>query len=341
MSRTEKSYVLVIFVMVLGLGHGAVAQTGAVVSTSPNLMIRGVQTTLLVTGTGFQSGDLVVLRNPCGEMLFTNSTTFLNSYQMLATLQNQRSDPLYSVRVLRGHPFSPVELPGSGQLRIADPPLAILSFAPATLVAGATGTSVLSLQVSGALTTTDCLGFPTLRADWQSPGQTGFAFVANFGGVNIPLPQAATALPGTLTLTLQNSLSISPTATVQIPIVCNTLLTSATQPYGPGSLSLATLCGTPGAPYVTAFSFDPLNQSQPGQGFWGGLHIALTDLAFQVATQAPPFFGTLDAQGESLFLLPAGILPPGMPRTWFVTRTFGPGTFNILETSTVGSILPL
>jgi hypothetical protein len=115
------------------------------------------------------------------------------------------------------------------------------------------------------------------------------------------------------------------------------LTLAISQPMGPGSVSVQVTNGIPGAFYVTAISFDALNASNPGSGWWGGLHISLYDLITQVNFNLPPFVGNLDGGGASSFILPAG-LPGGIPLLYSVTRTFAAGFAAITATSNIVAV---
>jgi hypothetical protein len=80
-------------------------------------------------------------------------------------------------------------------------------------------------------------------------------------------------------------------------------------PAGPGSLEIAHVGGTPGALYFTAVT---LNAGVFPCGWFGGLDISLFDLLNQLSVGVPPFFGTLDGDGNSSFSLPPGVLPSGL-----------------------------
>lgn len=113
-----------------------------------------------------------------------------------------------------------------------------------------------------------------------------------------------------------------------------------TQPNGPGSVSVQVANGPPGAYYLTAISFDNLNASSPGQGWWGGLFISFLDLYALAAFNQPPFSGFLDASGGALFSVPAGLTGP-YPPIYAVTRTFGSGFSSINGTTNLVSVVLL
>ncbi len=97
------------------------------------------------------------------------------------------------------------------------------------------------------------------------------------------------------------------------------------QPLGPGSLQVTNAFGPAGVNYFTAFSADPANAASPGTGIWYGLHISIEELVNQFLLGLPPFVGTLDANGVSVFVLPAGTLSGLSGATvWAITGTYDP-----------------
>ena len=85
------------------------------------------------------------------------------------------------------------------------------------------------------------------------------------------------------------------------------VLLSITAPTGSGSLQISNDCGIPNSQYVTAIV---LNQGTTPYGWFFGLDISFNTLLHQIYL-GPPFFGTFDATGSSLFTLPT-IMPSGV-----------------------------
>jgi hypothetical protein len=109
-----------------------------------------------------------------------------------------------------------------------------------------------------------------------------------------------------------------------------------TQPFGPLSLYLEhNAPAQPGAFYLTTFSFDPLNVSQPNQGPWGGMFVPFSEIVNQFLFGFPPFVGTLNGSGQALFLLGGGQLPLalfGVP-VCAVSMTFNPSPISLINSS--------
>jgi hypothetical protein len=112
---------------------------------------------------------------------------------------------------------------------------------------------------------------------------------------------------------------------------------SMTQPAGPGSLDLRNSGGDPGYFYFIAVSFDVENVLSPGQGWWGGLHIGIVDIRAELS-YGYPFTGLLDSQGDSAYVVPAGVIPAGIS-LHAVSRTFDPTTFYLSATSNLVTLL--
>ena len=78
-------------------------------------------------------------------------------------------------------------------------------------------------------------------------------------------------------------------------------------PAGSGSLSISNQCGTPSGSYVTAITLSPGGFPQ---GWFFGIDIPIIALTTEI-NFGVPFFGALDASGNSSWSVPAGI-PPGL-----------------------------
>lgn len=100
-----------------------------------------------------------------------------------------------------------------------------------------------------------------------------------------------------------------------------------TQPAGSGSIALDVVGGVASAPYITAFSFNPVNAGAPHTGWFGGLHVSFPELG-AIMSCGFPFIGFLDANGESTWAsaIPAGPLPP----IYMVTVQMSPGFQGIV-----------
>lgn len=119
--------------------------------------------------------------------------------------------------------------------------------------------------------------------------------------------------------------------------ICEGLLhLTADQPDGAGSLRLENRFGNPNDIYITVFSARPENETLPGLGDFGGLHIPDATLGAQLAAGVP-FIGLLDSNGESHWQIPTGI-PPGLPKFYWISRTLDPTTLAFTKTS---GIIPL
>jgi hypothetical protein len=111
------------------------------------------------------------------------------------------------------------------------------------------------------------------------------------------------------------------------------------QPLGAGSLAIVNAFGDPFAHYFSAFSFDPANATAPGAGPWFGLFIPPDQLLGQFAFGAPPFVGTLDQIGQSIFTFPAGALSDlTAVRGWGLTLTYDPVLVSLIATSNLATI---
>lgn len=122
------------------------------------------------------------------------------------------------------------------------------------------------------------------------------------------------------------------------PPVGGGLTLTASQPFGSGSAEVASTLGPPNVPYILAISADPLNASQPGLGWWGGLHIDVLQLAGQISGGNPPYIGVTDANGASVFSVPGGTLPLGLPTFYAVLRTVDVNYASITATSNIASL---
>lgn len=121
----------------------------------------------------------------------------------------------------------------------------------------------------------------------------------------------------------------SPTTCPPTP---TTFALAITQPTGTRSLGLTVTAGQPNAPYITAFTFDPINASVPHTGWFGGLHISYPELA-GIVSLGWPMIGWLDASGQSNF---TGVIPPGpFPPLYAVTVELSPGFVNMVRSTSV------
>lgn len=107
---------------------------------------------------------------------------------------------------------------------------------------------------------------------------------------------------------------------------------AVTQPTGMRSLGLAVNGGVANAPYVTAFTFDPINATIPHTGWFGGLHISFPELA-GVISLGWPLIGLLDPNGQSSW---TGVIPPGpFPPIYVVTVELSAGFQTIARATSV------
>ena len=176
---------------------------------------------------------------------------------------------------------------------------------------------------SGLMTITTCPGeipgasafFDSSLAVWEGTscgaGLTFFDCNGDGPSTNCPGFESTISFPVTsgLTYALGSSLS-SGTPPVVLSLS-----------GGSGLFNLDLLAGTPFAQYYTVASFDALNLSFPGTGWWGGMHITVQDAFAQIALPFPPFRGNLDSVGDAPFSL---FYPPTLTGTsiWVVTFTF-------------------
>jgi trimeric autotransporter adhesin len=118
---------------------------------------------------------------------------------------------------------------------------------------------------------------------------------------------------------------------------------SLSQSGGMGSIEIANASCLAGSSYFSAFSFNPMNFLVPGGGSWSGLHITMGEVIAQFFSGAPPFTGTLDAAGASLFTLPAGALPSSLSGAgvYGITHAYLPSSFTLTGISNIASIFLL
>ena len=108
------------------------------------------------------------------------------------------------------------------------------------------------------------------------------------------------------------------------------------QPFGPLSLFIQHSSPTqPGAYYLTTFSFDSQNVSNPGAGPWAGMFVPFSEIVNQFLFNFPPFVGILDGSGIATFQLASGQLPLalfGVP-VCAVSMTFNPSPIGLINNS--------
>ena len=94
-------------------------------------------------------------------------------------------------------------------------------------------------------------------------------------------------------------------------------------PAGAGSLSIENLGAPPGSGYLTILT---LNQGAFPSGWFFGVDPTVTEVLLQLSTFAPPFVGSLDAVGRSMFGPVTGLPPLTL---YGVSLFFGPtGTLS-------------
>ncbi len=318
---------------------GTVAPQGlpsSVTSVTPSSVAFGSGALILITGTFLIPSDEVWANRICaggGERFFLSTIAQFGGTQILASTAGILTPDAYVIEVWRN---GMTTLIGSVTIEVRHPAPIVTAHSPISFEVGDPTPPLLTLQGSSLGGYSDCDSLPGSEVRWSGP--TGFyvwPLPQPETSISLPVPPELLLEPGLATITIWNRAPGGGTVAFQIPITCAALQLRANHPTGPGSLGIRNLCGDPGAVYATAISFDPLNLTMPGGGFWFGLHISLFDFAAQMATGAPPFYGQLSFSGTSEFLLPAGALPPGLPTAWLVSTTFGPGTFQILETSSI------
>lgn len=322
------------------VSSGVLAQSGVTVSEFGPTSIRVDQPiSILVTGSGFQSGDIVAFSPPCGGF-YSFTTTSYGSTQLLTTV------PAYGL-AFGTYTIGIVRTPGSfaatgGILTVRNTVPILLSVTPLTVPAGTP--NPVSFTVSGfAFAGVNPCGLFASNIRFICPpgGIVSSASVGLNGSGSVwtvQFPPECFAFPGEGRIEIVNFPPGGGVAFAPITITCASLSLYVGQPQGLRSLDIRNTCGTPGAFYVTAISYAPENLSAPSQGWWGGLHIDLLTLSEQITSFLPPFSGWLDSSGSSHFALPEGSLPPSYLGTiHLVTRTFGPGNFNLLATTPVKS----
>jgi hypothetical protein len=127
--------------------------------------------------------------------------------------------------------------------------------------------------------------------------------------------------------------STSPAATLTLNPAFNL---SMTQPFGPLSLFLThSSPSQPGAWYLTTFSFDPLNGTNPGQGPWAGMYVGFQDIVNQFLLLVPPWVGTLDGGGNAGLIIPSLGLPLSLfgVQVCAVSMTFNPSPISLINNS--------
>lgn len=157
---------------------------------------------------------------------------------------------------------------------------------------------------------------------------------------NAPVPTSGTywiavrdwGLTETGTYDVQVQCLYSPTG---CPPAAGNFTLAMTQPTGHGSLAIDVTNGTPDAPYITAFSFDPINTSAPHTGWFGGLHISFPELG-GIMGLGFPFLGLLDPMGQSHFATPFPFGP--FPPLWAVSVELSPGYLNIVRATPVVAV---
>jgi hypothetical protein len=318
---------------------GTVAPQGlpsSVTSVTPSSVAFGSGALILITGTFFIPGDEVWASRTCpggGDRFLLPTITQFGTTQLLASTIWILTPDSYQIQVWRDGMTTFI---GAAPLEVLHPAPIVAAHSPISFAVGDPAPPQMTLQGSALGGYSDCDSIHGSEVRWSGP--TGFyvwPLPQPQTSISLPVPPELLLEPGLATITVWNRGPGGGTVAFQIPITCAALQLRADHPTGPGSLGIRNLCGDPGAFYATAISFDPLNITMPGGGFWFGLHISLFDFAAQMATGAPPFYGQLSFSGTSEFLLPAGALPPGLPTAWLVSTTFGPGTFQILETSSI------
>lgn len=112
------------------------------------------------------------------------------------------------------------------------------------------------------------------------------------------------------------------------------------QPFGSGSALLGVAGGVPGQTYFSAYTFNPLNgPPAPYTGLFGGLEIDLGELLIEINSFAPPFYGSLDLNGDATGLvLPAGSFPPLGLTIHGATLVFDLGFTTLLGQSRIESL---
>jgi hypothetical protein len=115
------------------------------------------------------------------------------------------------------------------------------------------------------------------------------------------------------------------------------VLLSLSQPAGAGSLRILDRSLLPGAHWFHAFSFDAANATAPGAGWFGGLHVDFGLVLAEFAVGAPPFVGTFDGLGRSLFQLPGGSISAGQT-AWGVTIVYDPLVPAVMGWSNVAGL---
>lgn len=93
---------------------------------------------------------------------------------------------------------------------------------------------------------------------------------------------------------------------VNTPTNCYTYTITQTTPGG--TITIANAGGLPGHIYLNPITF---NQGTFPNGWLSGVDIPIGELFNEVSLGAP-FFGFLDGLGSATFVVPAGILPPGL-----------------------------
>lgn len=185
------------------------------------------------------------------------------------------------------------------------------------------------------------------RLEIFDPTGTSVADMACGGSCSMTIPLTPT-VSGQYLVVVSDS-GLNETGSYQLTFQClfapsgcpppgGVVVLMAGQPAGAGSVEIMNSTPFPNSLFVTAISTDPMNNTSPGGGWWGGLHISVLDLTSQIATGRLPYVGMTDGNGDSLFSLPPGSLPPGLPTFYSVTRTIDTTMTTVTSTSNIVSL---
>ena len=233
-----------------------------------------------------------------------------------------------------------------------------LDAAGAVIVAGRTESDDFPVTPGAFVTPPSIFGADVFATRVAADGST-LLHSARFGGSSHELTRAAALdASGTAYIVGQTSSTDFPTTPGVLhptPIYGSSTFVVAIQLSCPFALSLAAggsvggfsltnVCGSAWAPYVTALTFDPANGTNPGGGWWAGLHLDPTELYDEIVLgltfgPAVPFVGVLDQFGASSWTLPSG-LPPGLPTMYGVTRVFSADLQSIIADSNIAVLQP-
>lgn len=274
-----------------------------------------------------------------GSASAASGALWLGSVSPTSSVSVQTGSPTWVDYTLQfvAYASSNVFFPGvSGEVRVRNNPSAGTFLAvDIDYVAGTMGLSDNNGILLAPQPTT--VSAPTI--DTISIEVTGNAITVRVGGT-IALTHSSSAIAAHTSGGIAFGTDIGEWQIDDVVITGQTVTTSYTQPFGPGSIQVD-VAGSPGDYFFIAVSFDPANAGPGlGTGWWGGLHISVLDLQTQLGLGFP-FTGFLDGAGAASWNAPGGVLGTGHPAIYAISHTFDPTTFFLTGKSSVAWIDPV